>query len=95
MKQGGEVIYAGSSGHHSQNVIKYFEALLLCGKGYYYLADHDVAMRHYQKGLRLDLEHSELKKECFKLKNILKKSKSIWKWICQYGFEITTDGFAM
>lgn len=52
------------------------EALLLRGKAYYYLADHDVAMRHYQKGLRLDPEHSELKKEYFKLKNILKKSKS-------------------
>jgi len=33
-------------------------------------------MRHYQKRLRLDPEHSELKKEYFKLKNILKKSKS-------------------
>jgi DnaJ family protein C protein 3 len=52
------------------------EALLLRGKAYYYLADHDVAMRHYQKGLRLDPEHSELKKEYFKLKNILKKTKS-------------------
>lgn len=52
------------------------EALLLRGKGYYYLADHDVAVRHYQKGLRLDPEHSELKKEYFKLKNLLKKSKN-------------------
>eukprot|EP01018_Ginkgo_biloba_P000672 Gb_13941 [translate_table: standard] len=52
------------------------EALLLRGKAYYYLADHDVAMRHYQKGLRLDPEHSELKKEYFKLKNLLKKTKN-------------------
>ncbi|KAH9310034.1 hypothetical protein KI387_037945, partial [Taxus chinensis] len=52
------------------------EALLLRGKAYYYLSDHDVAMRHYQKGLRLDPEHSELKKEYFKLKNLLKKTKS-------------------
>ncbi|CAK9164812.1 unnamed protein product [Ilex paraguariensis] len=52
------------------------EALLLRGRAYYYLADHDVALRHYQKGLRLDPEHSELKKAYFGLKNLLKKSKS-------------------
>ncbi|KAF7804469.1 dnaJ protein P58IPK-like protein [Senna tora] len=52
------------------------QALLLRGRAYYYLADHDVAMRHFQKGLRLDPEHSELKKAYFGLKNLLKKSKS-------------------
>ncbi|CAA2953897.1 dnaJ P58IPK homolog [Olea europaea subsp. europaea] len=52
------------------------EALLLRGRAYYYLADHDVAVRHYQKGLRLDPEHSELKKAYFGLKNLLKKTKS-------------------
>ncbi|KAJ4804942.1 DnaJ protein P58IPK [Rhynchospora pubera] len=52
------------------------EALLLRGRAYYYLSDHDVAMRHYQKGLRLDPEHGELKKAYFGLKNLLKKTKS-------------------
>nr|XP_043631316.1 dnaJ protein P58IPK homolog [Erigeron canadensis] len=52
------------------------EALLLRGRAYYYLADHDVATRHYQKGLRLDPEHSELKKAYFGLKNLLKKTKN-------------------
>ncbi|KAK8553788.1 hypothetical protein V6N12_030771 [Hibiscus sabdariffa] len=52
------------------------EALLLRGRAYYYLADHDVAQRHYQKGLRLDPEHSELKKAYFGLKKLLKKTKS-------------------
>ncbi|XWS66900.1 hypothetical protein CRYUN_Cryun05aG0240600 [Craigia yunnanensis] len=52
------------------------EALLLRGRAYYYLADHDVAQRHYQKGLRLDPEHSKLKKAYFGLKNLLKKTKS-------------------
>ncbi|XP_068318649.1 dnaJ protein P58IPK homolog [Pyrus communis] len=52
------------------------EALLLRGRAYYYLADHDVAQRHYQKGLRLDPEHSELKKAYFGLKNLLKKTRS-------------------
>ncbi|XP_047159879.1 dnaJ protein P58IPK homolog [Vigna umbellata] len=52
------------------------EALLLRGRAYYYLADHDVATRHFQKGLRSDPEHSELKKAYFRLKNLLKKSKS-------------------
>ncbi|KAL2229404.1 dnaJ protein P58IPK homolog [Sesamum indicum] len=52
------------------------EALLLRGRAYYYLADHDVAVRHYQKGLRLDPEHGELKKAYFGLKNLLKKTKS-------------------
>ncbi|KAL3531925.1 hypothetical protein ACH5RR_005446 [Cinchona calisaya] len=52
------------------------EALLLRGRAYYYLADHDVATRHYQMGLRLDPEHGELKKAYFGLKNLLKKTKS-------------------
>ncbi|CAL9081406.1 unnamed protein product [Musa textilis] len=52
------------------------EALLVRGRAYYYLSDHDVALRHYQKGLRLDPEHSELKKAYFGLKNLLKKTKS-------------------
>ncbi|KAK9124301.1 hypothetical protein Sjap_013903 [Stephania japonica] len=52
------------------------EALLLRGRAYYFLADHDVALRHYQKGLRLDPEHSDLKKAYFGLKNLLKKTKS-------------------
>ncbi|XP_047958436.1 dnaJ protein P58IPK homolog [Salvia hispanica] len=52
------------------------EALLLRGRAYYYLADHDIATRHYQKGLRLDPEHGELKKAYFGLKNLLKKTKS-------------------
>ncbi|KAH0632572.1 dnaJ protein P58IPK homolog [Solanum tuberosum] len=52
------------------------EALLLRGRAYYYLADHDVALRHYQKGLRSDPEHGELKKAYFGLKNLLKKTKS-------------------
>lgn len=52
------------------------EVLLLRGRAYYYLADHDIATRHYQKGLRLDPEHVELKKAYFGLKNLLKKTKS-------------------
>ncbi|XP_020518735.1 dnaJ protein P58IPK homolog isoform X2 [Amborella trichopoda] len=52
------------------------EALLLRGQAYYYLVDHDVALRHYQKGLRLDPEHSGLKKAYFGLKNLIKKTKS-------------------
>ncbi|XP_074587406.1 dnaJ protein P58IPK homolog B [Curcuma longa] len=52
------------------------EALLLRGRAYYYLSDHDVASRHYQKGLRLDPEHSELKKAYFGMKQLLKKTKS-------------------
>lgn len=51
------------------------DALLLRGRAYYYLADHDIASRHYQKGLRLDPEHGELKKAYFGLKNLLKKTK--------------------
>ncbi|KAG0453522.1 hypothetical protein HPP92_024826 [Vanilla planifolia] len=51
------------------------DALLLRGRAYYYLADHDVASRHYQKGLRLDPENTELKKAYFGLKNLLKKTR--------------------
>ncbi|KAK1265400.1 Chaperone protein dnaJ 6 [Acorus gramineus] len=52
------------------------DALLLRGRAYYYLSDHDVALRHFQKGLRSDPEHAELKKAYFGLKNLLKKTKS-------------------
>ncbi|XP_057805439.1 dnaJ protein P58IPK homolog isoform X2 [Salvia miltiorrhiza] len=52
------------------------EALLLRGNAYYYLGDHDIAIRHYQKGLRLDPEHGELKRSYFGLKKLLKKTKS-------------------
>ncbi|XP_072996450.1 dnaJ protein P58IPK homolog B isoform X1 [Typha latifolia] len=52
------------------------DALLLRGRAYYYLSDHDVASRHFQKGLRLDPEHSDLKKAYFGLKNLLKKTKA-------------------
>lgn len=52
------------------------DALLIRGRAYYYLADHDVALKHYQKGLRSDPEHSQLKKTYFGLKNLLKKTKS-------------------
>uniref|UniRef100_A0A7N0VCQ3 J domain-containing protein n=1 Tax=Kalanchoe fedtschenkoi TaxID=63787 RepID=A0A7N0VCQ3_KALFE len=52
------------------------EALLLRGRAYYYLADHDVAIKHYQTGLRSDPEHSELKKAYFDLKKLLRKTKS-------------------
>ncbi|XP_059063813.1 dnaJ protein P58IPK homolog B isoform X2 [Cryptomeria japonica] len=69
------------------------EALLLRGKAYYYLADHDVAMRHYQKGLRLDPEHSELKKEYFKLKNLLKKTKSAEENLEKGKLRMAAEGF--
>ncbi len=36
-----------------------------------------VYCRHYQTGLRLDPEHGELKKEYFKLKALLRKTKSV------------------
>ncbi|CAN1274788.1 DnaJ protein P58IPK homolog [Linum perenne] len=64
------------SGHILREDESNLEALLLRGRAYYYLADHDVASKHYQKGLRLDPEHSELKKAYFGLKNLLKKTKS-------------------
>lgn len=34
-------------------------------------------IRHYQKGLRLDPEHADLKKAYFGLKTLLKKTKSV------------------
>lgn len=45
----------------------------------------EYILRHFQKGLRSDPEHSELKKAYFGLKNLLKKSKSVrpcllWKF---------------
>ncbi|KAL2631645.1 hypothetical protein R1flu_016331 [Riccia fluitans] len=52
------------------------EALLLRGQAYFYLGDHDLALRHYQSGLRFDPEHSGLKKEYQKLKALIKKTKS-------------------
>ena len=40
-------------------------------------SNNPFLFRHYQKGLRLDPEHSELKKAYFGLKNLLKKTKSV------------------
>lgn len=36
-----------------------------------------ISFRHYQMGLRMDPEHSELKKAYFGLKKLLKKTKSV------------------
>ncbi|GAV64694.1 DnaJ domain-containing protein/BTAD domain-containing protein/TPR_11 domain-containing protein [Cephalotus follicularis] len=69
------------------------EALLLRGRAYYYLADHDVAIRHYQKGLRLDPEHSELKKAYFGLKNLLKKTKSAEDNVNKGKLRLAVDDF--
>lgn len=69
------------------------EALLLRGRAYYYLADHDVAIRHYQKGLRLDPEHGELKKAYFGLKNLLKKSKSAEDNVNKGKFRLAVEDF--
>ncbi|CAN6470417.1 unnamed protein product [Victoria cruziana] len=69
------------------------EALLLRGQAYYYLADHDVALRHYQKGLRLDPEHSELKKAYFRLKNLLKKTKSAEDNVEKGKFRVAVEEF--
>ncbi|KAJ7551932.1 hypothetical protein O6H91_06G035000 [Diphasiastrum complanatum] len=71
--------YAGAiaeTGHILKADENDLEALLLRGKAYFYLADHDVSLRHYQKGLRLDPENSDLKKEYFKLKSLIKKTKN-------------------
>lgn len=69
------------------------EALLLRGRAYYYLADHDVALRHYQKGLRLDPEHSELKKTYFGLKTLLKKTKSAEDNVSKGKLRLAVDDF--
>lgn len=53
------------------------DALLVRGNAYFYLADHEVALRHYQSGLRLDPEHAELKKQYFKLKMLQRKTKAV------------------
>ncbi|GBG81390.1 hypothetical protein CBR_g32064 [Chara braunii] len=44
------------------------DALLLRGKAYFLLGNHDIAIRHFQNGLRLDPEHAQLKKEYRKVK---------------------------
>ncbi|KAK4743223.1 hypothetical protein SAY87_001224 [Trapa incisa] len=54
------------------------DALLLRGRAYYTIWQIMMWLygvldcRHYQKGLRLDPEHSKLKKAYFGLKNLLK-----------------------
>ncbi|VAH86760.1 unnamed protein product [Triticum turgidum subsp. durum] len=69
------------------------DALLLRGRAYYYLADHDVANRHYQKGLRLDPEHSELKKAYFGLKKLLKKTKSAEDNAAKSKFRVAVEDY--
>ncbi|XP_011620841.1 dnaJ protein P58IPK homolog B isoform X1 [Amborella trichopoda] len=69
------------------------EALLLRGQAYYYLVDHDVALRHYQKGLRLDPEHSGLKKAYFGLKNLIKKTKSAEENLAKGKLRLAVEDF--
>ncbi len=37
------------------------EALLIRGRAYYYLGEHEPALTHWKEGLRLDPEHKEIK----------------------------------
>lgn len=49
--------------------------------------------RHYQKGLRSDPEHGELKKAYFGLKNLLKKTKSVSLAIFPDNLPLSADLF--
>lgn len=67
--------------------------LLLRGKGYFYLGDHELALRHYQKGLRSDPEHIELKKEYRKVKNLEKKTKAAEEALAKSKLRAAADEF--
>ncbi|CAM6124812.1 unnamed protein product [Calypogeia fissa] len=69
------------------------EALLLRGQAYFYLGDHDLALRHYQSGLRLDPEATELKKAYQKLKSLNKKTKSADEAFSKGKFRVAIDEY--
>ncbi|KAK3266549.1 hypothetical protein CYMTET_24834, partial [Cymbomonas tetramitiformis] len=48
-------------------------ALLLRGRSYFYLADHELSMRHFREALKFDPEHTAIKKEYRKVKNLDKR----------------------
>eukprot|EP00850_Spirogloea_muscicola_P015491 SM000119S25634 [mRNA] locus=s119:34028:35212:- [translate_table: standard] len=69
------------------------QALLLRGLGYYYLADHELALRHYQKGLRLDPEHQELKVQHRKLKLLEKRTKTAEEAFSKSKFRMAVEDY--
>jgi len=52
------------------------KAMLLRGQAYYRMGEHDVSLRHYREGLRLDPEHKELKKAYNMLRKLVKLTNS-------------------
>lgn len=57
--------------HSSKNI----DAYQLRGEAYYKLGEHDVAVKHYREGLKLDPEHKGCKEQHKKVKGIMKKNK--------------------
>eukprot|EP00897_Mesotaenium_endlicherianum_P006267 jgi/Mesen1/5669/ME000288S04880 len=68
-------------------------ALLLRGRGYFYLGDHEHALKHYQMGLRSDPEHGALKKEYRKLKNLEKKTKAAEEALAKSKLRVAIEDF--
>ena len=57
-------------------------ALELRGKGYYMLAEHEMAMNHWRQALKFDPEHKSVKEQYRNLKKIMKradKGKSLFE----------------
>lgn len=69
------------------------EGLLLRGRAYLYLADHELALRHFQAGLRSDPEHSTLKKEYRQLKNLEKKTKNANEFVQKHKYRDAIEEF--
>eukprot|EP00271_Cylindrocystis_brebissonii_P014374 TRINITY_DN35716_c0_g1_i1.p1 TRINITY_DN35716_c0_g1~~TRINITY_DN35716_c0_g1_i1.p1 ORF type:complete len:500 (+),score=130.81 TRINITY_DN35716_c0_g1_i1:632-2131(+) len=68
-------------------------ALLLRGRSYYYMGDHELALKHYQKGLRLDPEHSELMKVHRVLKTLEKKTKAAEEAVRSHKLRVAVEEF--
>lgn len=49
------------------------DALLIRGRAYYYLGEHDNALTHWKEGLRLDPEHKQLKDATKALRLLLRR----------------------
>uniref|UniRef100_A0A383VTQ7 J domain-containing protein n=1 Tax=Tetradesmus obliquus TaxID=3088 RepID=A0A383VTQ7_TETOB len=73
MAQGNYEEAIGVTGRIVKSIPGHLEALTLRGTAYMYLADHDMAKRHFGEALKFDPDHKDSRKAFNKLKDLDRK----------------------
>jgi DnaJ family protein C protein 3 len=71
----------GVTGRIVKAVPGHLEALTLRGTAYMYLADHDMAKRHFGEALKFDPDHKDSRKAFNKLKDLDRKRQRANRWV--------------